>query len=563
MVISDSHQQPSRSLGAFVALAVLCLAELVGVMDNTIVNVGIPTLGRAFHASTSQLQWIVDAYTLVFAVLMLPAGYLGDRIGRRKVLITGLLGFAAVSAASSMATSVTILIGLRVLLGLCAALVFPATLSLISTIFKGTKHHALAVGLWAATAGLGIALGPVVGGMLLQHFDWPALFWINIAIVLPVAGASPFLVPESRGVNLGRFDGIGMVLAISALGLFVGSLIEGPQIGWASAPILGGLTVSAVLAWAFIAWERRVESPLLDLSLFRAPNVATCSLAIGLAFFSLFGFTFAITIYFQAVRGYSALQAGLAILPFAVVMGAASPLAPVLARRFGIGRCVPVGIALMGVGFWVVSFANATNSYWAVMVPAMVFMATGLGLAQGPATDIILSAAPSDEIGVASGVNDSIREVGGTVGVALLGSILSYVYRAQMGPVMAQTPGATGADTSIMAAQQVAVTLPDAASQSLWAAASDAFLTGLHLNCLILTGLTLTMSVLFAVRFARAERHELSGFDGGGERTGGSLPGALPVEVSGGAAGAGYPDGACGGPAGTRKGLGAPPVQHE
>ncbi|MDO4899295.1 MFS transporter [Actinomyces sp.] len=507
MVITDSPRQSARSRGAFVALLVLCLAELVGVMDNTIINVGIPTLGRAFHASTSQLQWTVDAYTLVFAVLMLPAGYLGDRIGRRKVLITGLLGFAVVSAASALATSVTTLIWLRVMLGLCAALVFPATLSLISIIFKGTKHHALAVGLWAATAGLGIALGPVVGGLLLQHFSWPALFWINIAIVLPVAAASPLLVPESRGVDLGRFDGVGVVLAISALGLFVGSLIEGPQIGWTSAPILGGLAASAVLAWAFITWELRVESPLLDLTLFRAPNVATCSSAIGLAFFSLFGFTFAITIYFQAVRGYSALQAGLAILPFAAVMGAVSPLAPILARRFGTGRCVPTGIALMGVGFWIVSFADATNSYWVVMVPAMVFMATGLGLAQGPATDIILSAAPSDEIGVASGVNDSIREVGGTIGVALLGSILSYVYKTQMEPVMAQMPGLTGAESSIMVAQQVAATLPDAARQSLWASASDAFLSGLHLNCLILTGLTLTASVLFAVRFARAESH--------------------------------------------------------
>ena len=230
--ISPQQAAPApRARGRFIALAVLCLAELVGVMDNTIINVGIPTLGRAFDASTTQLQWIVDAYTLVFAVLMLPGGYLGDRVGRRKILITGLLGFAVVSSVSAMTTHITVLIGLRVLLGICAALVFPATLSLISTIFKGTKHHALAVGLWAATAGLGIALGPVVGGLLLEHFEWPSLFWINIVIVLPVAGISSFLVPESRGNKLGRFDAVGMCLAIAALGLFVGSIIEGPQLG--------------------------------------------------------------------------------------------------------------------------------------------------------------------------------------------------------------------------------------------------------------------------------------------------------------------------------------------
>jgi Major Facilitator Superfamily. len=395
----------------------------------------------------------------------------------------------------------------RALTNVVTALGLPATLSLISTIFNGTKHHALAVGLWAATAGLGIALGPVVGGLLLLHFDWPALFWINIAIVLPVAVISPLLVPESRGSNLGRFDTVGVILAIAALGLFVGSIIEGPQLGWTTLPILGGLAASIVLAGAFIAWERRVESPLLDLSLFRATNVMVCSSAIGLAFFSLFGFTFTITIYFQAVRGYSALQAGLAILPFAIVMGACSPLAPVLARRFGTGRCVPFGIALMGVGFWIVSFADATNPYWAVMVPAMIFMAMGLAFAQGPATDIILSAAPPDEIGVASGVNDSIREVGGTIGVAVLGSILTHVYRNEMSTVISGKPSLATAGDSIMAAQQIASTLPDAAQQTaLQTAASDAFLSALHLNCLLLTGIMFVASALFAVSFARQAR---------------------------------------------------------
>jgi len=351
-------------------------------------------------------------------------------------------------------------------------------------------------------------VGPVVGGLLLEHFEWPSLFWINIVIVLPVAGISSFLVPESRSNKLGRFDAVGMCLAIAALGLFVGSIIEGPQLGWTTLPVLGGLATSILLAGAFMAWEKRVDSPMLDLSLFRASNVATCSSAIGLAFFSLFGFTFTITIYFQAVRGYSALQAGLAILPFAVVMGACSPLAPVLARRFGTGRCVPFGIALMGIGFWIVSFADATNSYWAVMVPAMIFMAMGLAFAQGPATDIILSAAPSDEIGVASGVNDSIREIGGTIGVAVLGSILTHVYRDQMSTVTSTSPSLSAAGDSIMAAQQIVATLPEGSQQTtLRATASDAFLSALHINCLILTGIMLMASILIAFRFVHNARH--------------------------------------------------------
>jgi len=208
------------------------------------------------------------------------------------------------------------------------------------------------------------------------------------------------------------------------------------------------------------------------------------------------------------VRGYSALQAGLAILPFAAVMGACSPLAPVLARRLGIGRCIPLGIALMGVGFWIVSFADAANPYWAVMVPAMIFMAMGLAFAQGPATDIILSAAPSDEIGVASGVNDSIREIGGTIGVAVLGSILTHVYRDQMSTVTSTSSSLSAAGDSIMAAQQIAATLPEGSQQTtLRATASDAFLSALHINCLILTGIMLTASILIAFRFVHNARH--------------------------------------------------------
>jgi EmrB/QacA subfamily drug resistance transporter len=470
----------------FTGLAVLCLAELIGVMDNTIVNVGLPTFARAFEASTTHLQWIVDAYTLSFAVFMLPGGYLGDRLGRRRVLLIGLVGFAAVSAVSALANDLTQLIALRAVLGFFAALLFPATLSLISTLFTGSRFHALAVGLWTATAGLAIALGPIVGGLLLRHFAWPSLFWINVAIVAPLLVATPLLVPRGDRAPRTRPDLVGSALVIVAVAALVGATIEGPRLGWTSVPVLAAFVVSA-LAWpAFVVWEGRVATPLLELRHFRDRAFAASSGAIALAFFSLFGFTFGITLYFQAVLGYSALKAGLAILPFAVVMAGFSPIAAVLAKRVGERACVSAGLALMGGGFWLVALADAESNYWFYLVPPMVLMAAGLALVQGPATDVIMAGAPRDAVGVFSAVNDSLREVGGTVGVAVLGSVLAHRYQAGMRDIVASDPALAGADGSIVAAQQLAQALPREQAADVVRTATDAFLAGLHANCWLL-----------------------------------------------------------------------------
>jgi MFS family permease len=399
------------------------------------------------------------------------------------------------------------LIAWRAVLGVCAALVFPATLSLISMIFTGSRHHSLAVGLWTATAGLGIALGPIVGGVLLRHFEWPSLFWINVAIVVPVVAALWPLVPEGRAQQRGRFDVVGAALVIAAVTLLVGTIIEGPRLGWLSWQVVTGFFLAAAATWAFLAWERRTTAPLLDLKLFRDHRVAASSAAIALAFFALFGFTFAITMYFQAVLGYSALGAGLAILPFAVVMGACSPLAALAAQRFGGRICVSSGLALMGAGFGIVTLATATTSYWGVMVPAMVLMATGLAFVQGPSTDVIMAAAPRDSVGVISAVNDSIREVGGTIGVAVLGSILAHRYEGGMAVMAASDPALEAASDSIMAAQQVAASLPTSPlREELLATATNSFLGALHTNCWLLAILGGLSAIAVWFAFSRRPR---------------------------------------------------------
>jgi predicted MFS family arabinose efflux permease len=298
---------------------------------------------------------------------------------------------------------------------------------------------------------------------------------------------------------------------VAAAAFGVGAVIEGPRLGWTSIQTLGGLGLAAVALWAFVVRERRVRDPLLDLSLFGDRAVAAGASAIALAFFALFGFTFAITMYFQSIRGYSALGAGLAIVPFAIVMSAGSPLAPQLALRFGAQRCICGGLVLMGAGFLVVSFANESSSYWLVMVPAMILMAAGLSFIQGPATDIIMTAAPRDRVGVVSAVNDSIREIGGTIGVAVLGSVLAYEYSTNMSQIAASSPILAPASHSIMAARQVAEAMPASSMrEELVRVATDSFINALRMDCLILTVVTLIAALGVGLVFPSGNRCKLS-----------------------------------------------------
>ena len=315
-------------------LAVLCLSVFLALIDNTIVNVALPSISKQLHATTSDLQWIVDAYSLVFASLLLVGGSLGDRYGRKGALQVGLVAFAGFSAFAGLAGSTHVLIVARCLMGLAAALIFPATLAILTNTFTDAKERAAAVGVWTGITGLGVALGPITGGLLLQHFSWSSVFFATIPIAVLALALGAWLVPTSRDPAAPRLDLVGFVLSIAGVAAVVYTTIEAPAHGWSAPVTLAGYGAGVALLAVFAVWERRVGEPMLDVTLFRNIRFSAASFSIAVAFFGLFGFIFLITQYFQLVHGYSPLSAGLRTLPFALGVGAAAPAAPVFARRW-------------------------------------------------------------------------------------------------------------------------------------------------------------------------------------------------------------------------------------
>ncbi|KAF0961941.1 MFS transporter [Rhodococcus sp. T7] len=424
----------------FLALAVICLAELLVVLDNTIVNVALPSIGVELRTSVSGLQWVVDAYTLTFAGLLLACGNLGDRYGRRRVMIIGLIGVAIMSIAGANAESLGQVIAARAAMGVFAAAVFPATLALVINIFTDVRERALAIAAWTAMAGFAIAIGPMAGGWLLEHFSWHSVFWINVPIAVVAAIATLMLVPESRASVIGRMDLLGIAASITGITVLVWAIIEAPHNGWTSTVTVGAVAVSIAVLTGFVLWELRTEHPILDLRLFRNRRFSLPALAIAIGYFSMFGFLFLITQYFQGVREYTPLEFGVASLPFAVSVAVGAPVATLLAQRIGTTPVIVFGLLLTGVGLYLGGQVAVDSSYLTDVLPSMVSMALGLAIVQGPATESIMASLPLDEAGAGSAVNDTTREIGGTLGVAVLGSIVASYYATTMSPLLDRIP---------------------------------------------------------------------------------------------------------------------------
>jgi len=416
----------------WIALGVLCLSLLLAVVDNTIVNVAIPTLNRDLGASTTQLQWIVDAYTLVFSALLLTMGHFGDRFGRRRALQLGLLLFAITSGLAAFATTSGQLIGARALMGIGAALIFPATLAILVNVFTDPKERAAAIGIWTAMVGVAVAIGPITGGLLLEHFWWGSIFMVNIPVAIIAIALGAFLLPESRDTGVGPFDVRGLVLSAAGVGLIIWAIIEAPTWGWTSPWILAGLIGGIAVLIIFALVERRLAHPMLDVLLFKNARFTAASLSVTTAFFALFGFIFLITQFLQLVQGYSPLQAGIRTLPFAIATGIMSPLAIVLMHRFGSKAIVTLGLLVMAAGFVMAATIKADSSYFGIVIISMVTIAAGLGLATSPATESIMGALPPEQAGAGAAVNDTTREFGGTLGVAIVGSVFLSIYGAKV-----------------------------------------------------------------------------------------------------------------------------------
>jgi len=416
----------------WIALGVLCLSLLLAVVDNTIVNVAIPTLNQDLGASTTQLQWIVDAYTLVFSALLLTMGHFGDRFGRRRALQLGLLLFAITSGLAAFATTSGQLIGARALMGIGAALIFPATLAILVNVFTDPKERAAAIGIWTAMVGVAVAIGPITGGLLLEHFWWGSIFMVNIPVAIIAIALGAFLLPESRDTGVGPFDVRGLVLSAAGVGLIIWAIIEAPTWGWTSPWILAGLIGGIAVLIIFALVERRLAHPMLDVLLFKNARFSAASLSVTTAFFALFGFIFLITQFLQLVQGYSPLQAGIRTLPFAIATGIMSPLAIVLMHRFGSKAIVTLGLLVMAAGFVMAATIKTDSSYFGIVIISMVTIAAGLGLATSPATESIMGALPPEQAGAGAAVNDTTREFGGTLGVAIVGSVFLSIYGAKV-----------------------------------------------------------------------------------------------------------------------------------
>lgn len=484
-------------------LAVVCISLLMVVAAVASLNVALPNLARSTGATQSQLQWIVDAYGLVFAGLLLPAGSLGDRLGRKGILLFGLLVFGGASIAAMYAKSPSALIALRAVIGVGAAFVMPTTLSIITNIFP-PEERGRAVGIWAGVAGGGAMLGLLASGTLLRWYSWKSVFAINVTLAAVALLLTSVVVPRLKSAHAAKLDMAGTLLSTAGLFAFVYSIIEAPQYGWGSARIVSGLAAGVVLLALFVLVELRLKSPMLDPRLFARRGFGVGALSLTMQFLAQFGFLFVSLQYLQLVLSYSPLKASLAILPLALMLMILSPRAPKIARKLGVRRTGSVGLGLMSAGFFVFSTLGAHSSYWHFGIGA-ILAGLGLGLATAPATMAIVSSLPPEKQGIASAVNDLTREVGAALGIAILGSVLNSAYRSKLAAftVALPHPLASAAQSSISAAMEVA---PHAGmyGRDLMSHAQSAFVTGLSHS--LFTGACLLLATAAIVAIAGPKR---------------------------------------------------------
>jgi EmrB/QacA subfamily drug resistance transporter len=426
-----NEASPARPPHRWLALAVLCLSLLIVTLDNTVLNVALPTLVRDLGATSTDLQWIVDAYVLVFAGLLLVSGSVADRFGRKWTFLAGLVAFAGCSTWAAFSGSVPVLIAARASMGVGGALIMPSTLALITSMYTDPHERQRAFGLWAATTGAGVALGPIIGGLLLAHFNWGSVFLINVPIaVLALALAIPF-VPNSRNPHAERPDVVGAVLSIGGLGLLLWAIIDAPVHGWASPTVIGAGIGGLVVLAGFTVWERHVSQPMLRLSFFRQRQFSVAVMSVSMVMLGLFGALFLLTQYLQFDLGYTALQTGIRVLPAAGSIIVVAPLASLLDRALGGRLVVGLGLLLIAAGLWQISGATVATTYGGIVL-GMVLLGVGAALVIPSVTASVMGSLPAEHTGIGAATNGAFLQVGGALGVAVLGSQLSTRYQGRI-----------------------------------------------------------------------------------------------------------------------------------
>ncbi len=487
--------------GRWRALAALCVPLLIVSLDTTVLNVVLPTLVRKLHATTSELQWIVDAYVLVFGGLMLVAGSLADRVGRKRTFLAGLAAFAAGSSWAAFSGSVGMLIAARASMGIGAALIMPSTLAIITNTFAEQGERQRALGVWSGTSGAGLALGPVVGGLLLAHFWWGSVFLINVPVALLGLLCAIALVPDSKDPHAKRLDAGGSVLSIAGLGVLLWGIIEAPVHGWSSTLVLCSGAAGVALLAGFVAWERSSSHPMLSLRYFAERRFSAAVLSNGLLMFGLYGALFVLTQLLQFQLGYTPLQAGVRVLPAAGAIAMVAPLSAVLVRRLGTKLTVTTGLLLVAAGMWYVSGASVTTTYGGV-VAGMVLLGSGAGLVIPASTGSVMGSLPVAHTGVGSATNGSFMQVGGALGVAVIGSLLSTRYQHRLTPTLAPFHVAHAIRESILGslggALGVGRQIGGLAGGLLVELARSAFVSGMDLG-LVVAGVVALAGALLAL----------------------------------------------------------------
>ncbi len=478
------------------ALAMLCLSLIIVFAGNATLNVAIPTLSRDLHASTSELQWVVSVYSLVFAGALFTTGAIGDRFGRKGALQFGLGLYLAGALLATFSTSMGQLIACRAVMGLAGAFIMPSTLSILINIFP-PEERTKAIAIWSACIGAAPPLGPVVSGILLQHFWYGSVFLVNVPIILVALIGGVFLVPTSRDPKQAAFDPPGAITSIVGISALVYGLIEAPDRGWANPLTLVSFGAAAVALLTFVMSELRSEEPMLDIRYFRNRAFSTATGGMILVFLGMYGTMFLVIQYLQLILGYSALSTSVRILPMTPIMMIVAPLTPRLSARFGAHRTVATGMALAAIGFLMFTYYTPHTPYVFVLASLVPFM-SGIALTMSPMTSAIMSAVPARRAGAGSAMNDATRELGAALGVAVLGSIAASRYASGVHSAVASLPTASrhSARSSLAGALQLARSLPGATGSALARDAQHAFVGGIHLASTVGIALALVAAVV-------------------------------------------------------------------
>lgn len=421
--ILNQHTKTRWFALAFVGISLLCIA-----MDNTLLNLALPSIAKELGSSDSALQWIITSYILIFAGLLLTMGSIGDRYGRKRTLQLGLLLFAGFSLGAAASHSTGMLIVMRALMGVGAAMIMPSTLSILTATFQDRNERAQAIALWAGVFALGMGIGPLVGGWLLEHFNWNSIFCINIPIVITALVGGKFFIEESKSDNPRKIDVTGSLLSIAGLLALVYGIIQAGVDGWTATNVLVSLGIAIILVTIFVLWEARSPHPMLPMKFFKNPSFTGASLALTLVSFGLVGVFFFLGQYLQSVCGYSALQSGIRLLPLAGTAFIAAGFSARLVRYIGTKLTVGMGILIAGIGFFILSWIIEATPDYSHLILGLCITSTGIGFTLSPATNSVMGSVPANEAGIGSAMNDTTRQIGGALGVAVVGSLANSIY---------------------------------------------------------------------------------------------------------------------------------------